>query len=301
MKNDRYLIFYPLAALAIGLLACSQVPSFGQVAPRPTLPEPVILPLATTIPTPVQEVPVEPAGEPEISPVPAIGPEFLFSWSKMNIPWDVAAGGQSNLIPAVNPSQDMPEWGAAPLHEEVPFSSYALSGTFHEPRIYIYPVQEYAAMVPIVAERVSALQSILAGKPADPGSVPQLPFWNAGQMFFSNPAYLEFWNGSGIRYLAQYGQALSPVNNHDIFYSFQGLTADGKYWVSAILPVNHPTLQPTYDNPAPADYTQFEDDYENYSAGLRASLEAQPPDTFMPSLDSLDGMIRSMWIGPLGP
>ena len=84
-------------------------------------------------------------------------------------------------------------------------------------------------------------------------------------MFLSKPEYLKFENGSGVRYLTMYGQGFAPINNHDLFYSFQGLTADGRYWVSVIMPVNHPSLQATYDDPLPADFAQFAENFENTS------------------------------------
>ena len=174
------------------------------------------------------------------------------------------------------------------------FTGYILADTFHEPIINIYPVQDFISIEPTVADRVTELQKIIQEKSENPGNIPILPFWNAAQVFLSNPVYLDFQNGSGIRYLTQYGQAIMPINNHDLFYSFQGLTSDGKYWISAILPVNHPSIQATYDDPLPADYEQFMANYEQYKTLLRANLDTQPPETFTPSLADLDAMINSI-------
>jgi len=39
-------------------------------------------------------------------------------------------------------------------------------------------------------------------------------------------------------------QFYDPINNIEFFYTFQGLTSDGKYWISAILPIsNHCCLR----------------------------------------------------------
>ena len=276
-------------------------------APLPELP-PITVPNPTTLVPPpgffdetatpfTALVPVTDTPPPSESAVP----EYSFSWLRLQIPAGVAGGGLSNVIPGVNPSQEVAPWEVAPLHEEVALTGYALSGTFHEARIYIYPVHEFTAMEPTVGERAAELQILLQNKPADPGSVPFLPFWNAGQVFLAMPAYLEFQNGSGVRYLTQYGQSTMPINNHGLFYSFQGLTRDGSYWVSAVLPVNHSSIQPTYDNPLPADMEQFMADYEAYTDMIRAGLEGQPLDSFSPSVTELDAMMQSMLIGPLGP
>ncbi len=165
-----------------------------------------------------------------------------------------------------------------------------------KPQINVYPVQDFITLEPMIAERAATLQKIIQEKSDDPGNVPILPLWNATQVFLAKPAYLDFQDGSGIRYLTQYGQAIMPINNHDLFYSFQGLTSDGKYWISAVVPVNHPSIQATYDNPLPADLDQFMANYEQYTALIRANLDTQPLETFTPSLADLDAMIQSIII-----
>ena len=57
-----------------------------------------------------------------------------------------------------------------------------------------------------------------------------------------------FVSGIGVRFLTEYAQYFVPVNNHDLFYTYQGLTNDGQYWISVILPINHPDLPANADN-----------------------------------------------------
>ena len=54
--------------------------------------------------------------------------------------------------------------------------------------------------------------------------------------------YLDFKSGTGVRFLTQFNNGMAPVNNHDLIYTFQGLTSDGKYYIAAVLPVTHPDL-----------------------------------------------------------
>ena len=82
---------------------------------------------------------------------------------------------------------------------------------------------------------------IIPAAPADP-SMP-------GKMFHAQYQVFPFGSGGGIRYLTLYAQYYAPINNHDLFYTYQGLTNDGKYWVSAILPINNPILPDNGDNP----------------------------------------------------
>ena len=44
--------------------------------------------------------------------------------------------------------------------------------------------------------------------------------------------YLDFQDGSGIRYLMSYQQEGSENTSKELFYTYQGLTTDGTYYVS---------------------------------------------------------------------
>lgn len=102
-----------------------------------------------------------------------------------------------------------------------------------------------------------------------PENLPFLPTFNAGQVFHSNERPFAFQNGTGIRFLTQYAQAPYPVNNFSLFYTFQGLTNDGKYYVAAILPINAAFLSPdgNPDTPLPVDGVPFDwNNYENINS-----------------------------------
>jgi hypothetical protein len=274
-------------------LACN----FSAPVPTPEPTQVILTEPATVLPPTAVPATAEPTVTEATAIVPSTtgnGPLNEFSWFNINLPAGVANGGQSVVVAEMPPSDQSPAWDVAPQHEDISLTGYVLTGSFHEAQINVYPVQEFIALNPIVAERITTLQKIIQDKSNEPGNVPILPVWNATQVFFSNPTYLDFQNGSGIRYLTQYGQAIMPINNHDLFYSFQGLTTDGKYWISAILPVNHPSIQATYDDPLPADIDQFMANYEQYTTLLRANLDTQPPATFKPSLADLDAMISSI-------
>ena len=297
-KIIRLSVFFAVTLLVS--LACSLTsPAATPEPPAITVPEPDTL-VPPPLPEATQETMMEePTPEPVVEGL--IGPEMKFSWLTVNLPPGVAGSGQSVVIPSTGQTDQVAPWEVAPLHEEILLNGYALSGTFHEPYIRIYPVTDYVALVPSLAERADLLKQIIQNKPADPGSVPLLPPWNAAQVFLAKPAYLDFQNGSGIRYLTQYGQSYAPINNQDLFYSFQGLTSDGRYWVSAILPVSHPSLQAAADNPMPSDFSEFAENFNQYIELIKANLNTQPEDTFTPSLAELDAMMQSMLVEPLGP
>ena len=85
-----------------------------------------------------------------------------------------------------------------------------------------------------------------------------------------------------------------------MFYNFQGLTSDGRFYIVAILPVNAPFLAPD-DNPQsvlPSDgiplTTEMPDDA--YYAAVVSKLDQTAPDIFTPTLTQLDALIQSITI-----
>ena len=217
------------------------------------------------------------------------------------IPPEIGKGAQAETIEAVPPSNDMPWWEIAPTYNKYLIRGYLLSDTFHTPAIFVYPVDEYIQMNQDVAGVVDKLKTILnsPGQPL-PESLPFLPAFNAAQVFHSNEQNLTFQNGMGIRFLTQYAQAPYPVNNSDLFYTFQGLTSDGAYYVSTIMPVNAAFLPSNGDpdTPLPADGVPFDwNNFENTPAHfdlVKQKLNSTDPNAFNPSLTNLDTMIQSI-------
>ncbi len=193
---------------------------------------------------------------------------------------------------------EMPPFGINPQYSKITFVGYPLADRFMTPHIDVFPVQRFRELLPdLVDPRVTALQSLIGGGSPAPGALPLLPIFNAGQMFYAQYAVVPFQNGSGIRYVTLYGQAYYPANNHDDFFSFQGLTSDGKYWISLILPISHPSLPENGENP-PGGYEEFNKNAEAYFVQIAAQLNGQPPESFVPSIVMLDALIQSITIQP---
>lgn len=219
------------------------------------------------------------------------------SFRGVSFSYDPALAGLVNaqVIEAV-PPEDNPLWLVAPEHVQFTFVDYVLQEVFHEPAIYVYPAAEYAAASESAAEQIAGLRELLAEKPADPeGAIPFLPVFNAGQFMAAQVEYLDFQNGSGVRFLTQYGQDVWPVNNQGLFYTFQGLTSDGRYYVALILPVTHPSLPATGEEIMDTvDPGAFAEGFRDYLAEVEAALNAQDPASFLPDLATLDALIRSI-------
>jgi hypothetical protein len=187
-------------------------------------------------------------------------------------------------------------WFSMPQFERIHFDGYITGDKFHSPNIEVYSVEKYMGVNENATNTITKLQEYIANKPnIQDGALPFLPAWNAAQLFRVIPAFVEFQNGQGIRFLAEYGQYSAPVNSSDLFYTFQGITNDGLYYVSVILPVTHPSLPPDA-NVDPALQQQLYDDYQGYLASIIPTLSAQPLGSFTPNLSLLDAMIQSMKI-----
>jgi hypothetical protein len=78
-----------------------------------------------------------------------------------------------------------------------------------------------------------------------------------------------------------------------MFYTYQGITDDGKYYVSAILPISHPNL-PDADSVTIDD--AFYDNFMNYVVGMEDQLSTEHPDSFFPTLSLLDAMMESLLV-----
>lgn len=201
---------------------------------------------------------------------------------------NVTAGMESEFNEESNP------WWSTPEHRMFIFNNWSLEESFLPAQLKVYPVAELRAINPGVGESLDSLQALITSQPADGGDVVVADIFNAGQMFLSKVAYLQFQNGRGVRFLTQYGQAISPIGWPMMFYSFQGFTDDGVYYISAMLPVTHPSL------PHPDDVTldeAFMNNFETYRDELEIQLNGEQDSTFMPSLILLDEFVESLLVG----
>lgn len=216
----------------------------------------------------------------------------------------LAAGYQIEVIPEALDENQFAPWELAPQHLRIRLPNYPLQGRFHQPMVYVYPVTSLLAVNGDAVYNIEKLQQILdknSLSAVSPTDLPGIFFFNAAGLFASRLSPVTFQNGQGVRWLTQYAQDFAPVNNHELFYLYQGLTADQAYYVLAVLPVNHPALAADDDLNAvvppggiafPQDWSQAND----YYLQISQMLAAAPPDSFTPRLSHLDALIRSLKI-----
>jgi len=204
----------------------------------------------------------------------------------------------AQTIPAVQPEgNNAPYFAVAPLHTELTLKGYVIPNNTPMPKMYIYPAAEFGAMLDSVQQDINTLKLIIANNSSNvQGDLPLLPPQNAEQVFHSNFKQLQFQNGAGIRFITMYAQALNPINNQNVFYTFQGITSDGKTYISIFLPVNNLILPADGTNPPGGDWTAFMNNFDTYLAGVVDQLNASPDDSFTPNLQLLDEMVQSIYL-----
>lgn len=214
----------------------------------------------------------------------------------------LSTGARGEVVLENRGTPDGPYWDIHPQYVRLTLENYPLSGTFWKPVISVYPVEDYRRLSPLAGETIDKLKARLEQKTQDPGVgveanvIPFLPLINAGQGFHSNVKYLDFQNGTGIRFLALYAQYPAPVNNQELFYTYQALTADGKHLISITMPVSHPSLPASADALAIPTLQAIANEHGSYRAETYAMLNAQPASTFTPDLSRLDALVQSIQI-----
>ena len=276
-------LVYFFAILSILMFSCS-IPSTAT---------PTTLPLITEPPQ-VTEPPVV-TEAPTAAGIPVPAPNVTCFELSLYLDPALASSTTCEVIP-----ESTLEMDTHPQYTTLILQDYPLQNKFFPATISVFPVQAYGILRPdYLPGLVTELQALIAGGLPGTSGLPFLPIFNAAQAFHSNYNLTPFVNGGGIRFLTLYAQYTAPVNNQDLFYTYQGLTTDGQYWVSAILPINHVILPETAD-PPPGGMTwdQFSANYDVYLPGMVTQLEAQLPDSFTPTLTALDALVSSISIQP---
>jgi len=247
--------------------------------------------------TPSNDAPIDSPPLPTEEPVEQ--PDVIYQGVSFSFNPMIAGSVTSSTIPGQNMGDDYMPGDTYPTYVEFSFNTYAVPDHFHWPRIAVYPVEEYQNISSLASDNFDTMQLALLNQygGGTSSTLPFLPPWNAARFFASNVVYFDFQNGKGVRYLSMFGQAAYPVDNQNLFYTYQGMTNDGQYYISAILPVTHTGLP--YDGSSQvADWETFYDTFPSYLDDMVFWLDGQSSGSFTPSLDLLDEMLASFSVNP---
>ncbi len=301
MKMKRAL---SIGAVAATMLACSLASTPPTSGPGI---ETVVAGTVQALVTPTAAGPTAAAPTSAPAPTQAAETQVMFGNVSFAIPAGLASGASAENVPAVA-DQGGPTWDVAPAFTRFTLQAYPLSNEFFQPQIMVYPAQAYAAVNNGASLSIQRLESLLANPTGSMSNdvLPRLPYANAEQIIGAQPKVISFKGGQGIRVLAEYSQGFVQIDNHDLFYHFEGLTSDNQFYVVAVLPVNASFLAASGDptSPAPPDGIPFPSDIgdgtpvQKYLQAVTDKLNSTSPDAFRPPLAMLDALIQSLLISP---
>jgi hypothetical protein len=134
-----------------------------------------------------------------------------------------------------------------------------------------------------------------------------MPLINATRVLGVQDKLVSFQNGKGQRAIVHYAQDLGPLTNEGLFYSYQGVTDNGLYYVSATFPVEARVLPKTFADGFPGMPTAGPGDPGYMEAYVEAMnrfnhdsterLEQLSAADYQPNLHTLDAAIRSLFSG----
>lgn len=279
--NHNNNLRFSCAVLFVMLLltACSPSPT-ASVSPQPETIEtlPSVSSPESTVDLPTSES--------------ANGPENL------TVSLDLNGIGQNFTTEIIDTSsvdkENAPYWEILPQYTVLTISGYPITNHLMKPQIFIYPVNELKNTNEEAGKITNNLQALINNQ--QPGeNLPFLPMFNAAQVMTAQVKFLDFQNGQGVRFITQFDQAPLPINNYELIYTYQGLTKDGLYYVSAVLPVNLSGL-PADQQITDQDPTDFVNNFPAYLENTVQTINQQADGDFSPTLKSLDEMIQSIEI-----
>lgn len=154
---------------------------------------------------------------------------------------------------------------------------------------------------------LQSLQTLLAQRPdlsaymtadttgTNANNLPFLPVANAAQVIRARAHYVDNGSVSGVAYVTAYRQDVSPFTAGEFIYTFQGLSSDGASYISAIFSVS----ASAFPAQIPSDFNMdtFNANFTQYITDSIGQLNTAAPDSFTPSLATLDEMIASFTFG----
>ncbi len=222
-----------------------------------------------------------------------------FGGVKLAFDDQLAKTAQGENVAAIPVTEGPVMGGAAPAAIRFLFDG-AKAEEYTDPgrmQVLIYKADEWANLDPAIAQEIADLKNLLATKPAViTGSIPVFPPIPAAQVFHAQTRYLDFQGGSGVGFVTHYAQDVSPVTAERPFYTFQGLTNDGQYYVVVFSPITTALLPAEMNLDGPA-YDEFAKNYETYLTDLVAQLDGLLPAAYTPDLTLIDGLVKSIEIG----
>jgi hypothetical protein len=171
--------------------------------------------------------------------------------------------------------------------------------------VRMYPTAEMAGFA--AADQMEQLSSILTERPdlssfmtigVEGGGdlLPYLPVGPAPRALQARAAYVDAPEVSGVEYVTAFSFDASPFAATDFWYTFQGLSADGAWYV-AVDAIIDASMFPDEVTAQDARETSDARRYARYLTESQATLDTADPSAFDPSLTSLQALVQSLTFG----
>jgi hypothetical protein len=165
--------------------------------------------------------------------------------------------------------------------------------------IHVYRTADMAEY-DAASSQLEALRTILEERPdlTELTELPYLPRVNAAQVLVARPVYVDTDTVSGISYLAGFAQDLFPFTSDSLIALFQGISADGEWYVSAFQALDTSVLP---EEVSQREIRQAVRRWDEYLAETIAAIDAAGPDAFTPDLTAFDSLAGSLTLGAVEP
>ena len=246
-----------------------------------------------------------PAGQTCSAPVQvnAVNGKVFYNGISFEIDQSLAATLAARMCPATTSQENQMGNESHPPYTQFFLPTFNRQNVDYQPEVRVYEIagdmQNYLYPLNMLGD----LQSMLAGR-SEPVT------WFDHAPLHARQKYLNFTNGAGVRGLVQYMQDRFFYTNNGLTYEFNGLTQDGKYFVSVRYPLGTPFLMElsgsdplTNINPEaiaisnwPQDYFQQGPIIEAYNAEALHRLEQMSDSEALPNIAILDKLVQSIQV-----
>jgi len=232
------------------------------------------------------------------------------SFNGVGFSFDPTLGTSVNItsVPAQSSAQ-VKVGVAAPAH-----TMFALYGSQKEPGktvkigsgpvVRVYRVSDLSGFAEY-SNALSGLQNLLSQRTdlttfmapstdANDLSLPYLPAAEAGQPLRARATYVNTADVQGVAYLTGFRQDVSAFAAKDFWYTFQGLSADGQWYISVVTPVK----ASMFPKKVKAKDNNFKGaaEYNTYLTDAISKLNSGDDTAFTPPLTAIDALVQSITI-----
>jgi len=159
---------------------------------------------------------------------------------------------------------------------------------------YEYAKKQSTDLTTLLAARPDLAKYMAVSQNQSENALPFLPSLPAAQVIRARAHYVETPTVKGIAYVTVFRQDASPFTASEFMYTFQGLSADGKTYISAIFRVKASVFPEKLES---VDMDKFMANIQPYFTDSIQKLNQAAPTDFAPALTPLDALIASLAVG----